>query len=133
MKMRTTNIRFLLAIIAVSAMGMASNVMAAPLTTSPAWSDSGQSYHACNAVNVSLVPQTVTIDLINSSGTVVSTATPTLAVGTSAEVALGSGGDFGGFASCRFTTAKNFTIRGNMTVFRWTGTFYDSLAVIEAH
>jgi hypothetical protein len=105
------------------------------LNTSPLWSDSGQSYHACDVANVSASPVLIVIDLINSSGGVLATSGASainLAVGDSVEIANFSA-TYTGFARCRFTSSAPGTVRANLTVFHWTGTYFDTLANAEAH
>ncbi len=99
------------------------------LNTSPLYADSGASYHACNAVNVTTSSVTVTITLLNSAGAVLQTAPFTIAAGTSVELA-GSG--YSGFARCRFAVSSSDYIRANISVFHWTGSYYETLAIDSA-
>jgi subtilase family serine protease len=105
------------------------------LNTSPLWADSGQSYHACDVVNVSDSPASVIVDLINSNGAVLVTtgASPiNLAVGNSVEIANFSA-TYSGFARCRFSAANApGAIRANLSIFHWNGTYWDTLASSEA-
>ena len=106
------------------------------LNTSPLWADSGQSYHACNVVNVSESPVAIIINLINSSGGVLATsgASPTvLAVGSSLEIA-NFAANYSGFARCSFAigNASVNPVRANLSLFHWTGTYYDTLANDDA-
>jgi len=99
------------------------------INTSPLWADSGQSYHACNAVNVTTSTVSVTITLLNGAGAVLQTSPFTIAPGTSVELA-GSG--YTGFARCRFSGSNPDWIRANLSVFHWTGTYYETLAIDSA-
>ena len=103
-----------------------------PLNTSPLYADNGISYHACNVVNVTQSTQNVKIDLLNGAGTVVATsgAAP-VAVGAGAVYEV-SGGGFSGFARCRFSNVNGDNVRANISVFRWTGTYYETLSTSEA-
>jgi hypothetical protein len=100
------------------------------LNTSPVWADSAQSYHSCNVVNVTTLAATVTVDLLNSGGVLVRTATVAIPAGDSIE--LSNGATYSGFARCRFTVADPAWIRANITVFHWTGTYYATLAIDDA-
>jgi subtilase family serine protease len=106
------------------------------LNTSPLWADSGQSYHACNVVNVSESPVAIIINLINSSGGVFATsgASPiALAVGSSLEIA-NFAVNYSGFARCSFAigNASGNPVRANLSVFHSTGAYYDTLANDDA-
>jgi len=105
------------------------------ITTAPLWADS-PSYHACNVANVSTTDlKSVTVDLINSGGTVLATQTlEPLAAGQSNEL---NPGGYSGFARCRFTVVGSTSkIRANITVFRNTsdgnGNYYDVLGIESA-
>lgn len=106
------------------------------LNTSPLWADSGQSYHACNVVNVLDFPVPIMINLINSSGGVLATsgASPTnLAVGSSLEIA-NFAANYTGFARCSFAlgNASRNPVRANLSVFHWTGSYYDTIVADDA-
>lgn len=100
------------------------------LNTSPLWADSGESYHACNAVNVTTSSVNVTITLLNSAGIVLQTSPFTVAAGTSVELANGT--TYSGFARCRFSVSNENYIRANVSVFHWTGSYYETLATDSA-
>jgi hypothetical protein len=122
----TKKSHFSLAALTVAAISTVPNVgMAATLATSPVWVDTG-SYHACNAVNVSSTTTSVKSELLNNNGTILKTYTWNLAPGNGAEL-IGNGDN--GFAWCRFTVSNSTSIRANVTVFRWLGSYYDSLAL----
>ena len=106
------------------------------LNTAPLWADSGQDYHACNVVNVSDSPVPIMINLINSTGGVLVTsgASPiNLAVGSSLEIA-NFAANYTGFARCSFAigNASGNPVRANLTVFHWTGSYYDTIAADDA-
>ena len=106
------------------------------LNTSPLWADSGQSYHACNIVNVSASPVAIMINLINSSGGVLATSGSSpisFAVGSSLEIA-NFGASYSGFARCSFaiSNASESPARANLFVFHWTGAYYDTIANDDA-
>jgi subtilase family serine protease len=105
------------------------------LNTSPLWADSGQSYHACDVVNISDSPVAIIIDLVNSSGAVLVTtgASPlNLAVGNSVEIA-NFAQNYSGYARCRFAaTNAPGTIRANLSVYHYTGAYYDTIAKDDA-
>ncbi len=88
------------------------------LNTSPLWADT-HSYHACNVVNVSTGPVNISIELIESSGSVLATSGSTpisLPAGTSTEISAGA--SYVGFARCRFTfNQAPGIIRANLTIF----------------
>lgn len=128
---------FSLVALAVAALGMASNAGAATVTilkTSPVWADSTQSYHACNLANVSAATlASVQVDLVASDGSVITTQTTPVTAGTTMETSLFGG--YSGFAWCRFTISgakMQNSVRANITVFHYTGTYYDSLAIQSA-
>lgn len=104
------------------------------LNTSALWADSGVSYHACNFTNVSNAAVSVKIYVIKSGGTVhTSTGATAVSVPARQTYELATAADLSDFAWCKFvTTAPASSVRANITVFRWTGTFYDSLATAEA-
>ncbi|BAP57533.1 hypothetical protein THII_3236 [Thioploca ingrica] len=125
--------RFSFAALAVAAITVAPNVEAAVIATSPVWADSGQSYHACNVVNISTATVSVTVELINSVGTVVTgPTTVSLLAGHSIELPGSSSSDPSGFEWCRFTASSVTSLRGNISVFRYMGSYYDTLAMSEA-
>ena len=104
------------------------------LNTSPLWADSG-SYHACNVVNVSTGSVNISIELIESGGTVLATSGSTpisLAAGTSTELSVAP--NYVGFARCRFTLNQApGIIRANLTVFHALGSgTYQTYATSEA-
>ena len=106
------------------------------LNTSPLWADSGQSYHACDVVNVSASPVPIIINLINSSGGVLVTsgASPVnLAVGNSLEIA-NFGANYSGFAHCSFAIGNGSgnPVRADLSVFHWTGAYYDTVTSDDA-
>lgn len=106
------------------------------LNTSPLWADSGQGYHACNIVNVSDSPVAIMINLINSSGGVLVTsgASPiNLAAGSSLEIA-NFAATYSGFARCSFAVgnASENPVRANLSIFHWTGAYYDTIAKDDA-
>lgn len=106
------------------------------LNTSPLWADSGQGYHACNIVNVSDSPVAIMINLINSSGGVLVTsgASPiNLAAGSSLEIA-NFAATCSGFARCSFAVgnASENPVRANLSIFHWTGAYYDTIAKDDA-
>ncbi len=100
------------------------------LNTSPLWADSA-SYHACNIVNVSTSTVSVSIELIDSGGGVINSATNVaIAAGTSYELLESSGN---GFARCRFTLQDNpAVIRANLTIFHPISGVYQTYATSEA-
>lgn len=104
------------------------------LNTSPLWADT-QSYHACNAVNVTTSSVSISIEVINSSGAVLATtgAAVSLAPGTSIE--LENSTTYTGFARCRFTLKSDApgTIRANLTIFHSLGSgVFQTYATSEA-
>ena len=103
------------------------------INTSMVWADSGTSYHACNVVNVTTSTQNINVDLISSSGTVLATTGATAyALAPGAFLETSAFGGYSGFARCRIKGANPANLRANITVFRYTGTYYESLAVSEA-
>jgi hypothetical protein len=100
------------------------------LNTSPLWADNAQSYHACNAVNVTVSNIAVTISLLSQAGVVLKTAPFTILPGQSVELANPT--TYSGFARCRFSNVNENFIRANISVFHWTGTYYDTLAIDSA-
>jgi len=97
--------------------------------TGPVWGENGSDYHACNVVNVSSVPITdVSIELYKSDGTVLTqSGIITLQPRISFELSLFGG--YTGFASCRiFSAVPSWQIRGNITVYHWNGTYYETVA-----
>jgi len=106
------------------------------LNTSPLWADSGQTYHACNVANVSASPVSIIISLVNSTGGVLVTsgASPiNLAVGNSLEIA-NYAENYSGFAHCRFeiSNGSGNPVRADLTIFHWTGAYYDTIASDDA-
>ena len=106
------------------------------LNTSPLWADSGQTYHACDVVNVSASPVSIMVNLVNSSGAVLVTsgASPiNLAVGNSLEIA-NFAKTYSGFAHCRFEigNASGNPVRADLTIFHWTGAYYETVASDDA-
>ena len=104
------------------------------LNTSPLWADT-KSYHACNVVNVSTSSQSISLEIIESDGSVLASSgsTPiTVLSGSSTEISAGAG--YVGFARCRVTTYYGpGTIRANLTVFHAnTDGTYQTYAVSEA-
>ena len=103
------------------------------LNTSPLWAD-GQSYHACNVVNVTTSSVNVLMELISSSGSVLATTTTAVAVpaGTSSELENTSA--YTGFARCRFTiNSAPGNIRANLTIFHSLGSsVFQTYATSEA-
>jgi hypothetical protein len=104
------------------------------LNTSPLWADAN-SYHACNVVNVSTSAQSISIEIIESGGSVLATSGSTpiaVPAGTSTEISAGTA--YVGFARCRVTMYNGTgTIRANLTVFHSnTDGSYQTYAVSEA-
>lgn len=120
-----------------AANAISGDVVAASLTTlntSPLWSDSGQSYHACNLVNITTSIIVAKIDLIDSSGNVLATsgtAKVTVNPGQSLETA-NFAVNYTGFARCRFAVPNPDYVRANLSVFHSVGAYFDTLAVSEA-
>lgn len=72
--------------------------------------------------------------MLNSSGVAIATsgaADITLAAGATYELAQST---YTGFAYCRFNlpSEAGITVRANITVFHYTGAFYETLALSEA-
>lgn len=109
---------------------LSQNANAMTLYTGPHWADSGASYHACNVVNVGLTAITdLQVVLHKFDGSVAATSgVITLNPGQTLEVVASP--SYGGFARCRFysPTAVGSQLRGNIAVFRWAGTYYETLA-----
>jgi hypothetical protein len=101
------------------------------LTTSPLYAESGQSYHACNIVNVSTGSIDYKAQILSSSGVVlVDSGLSSLNAGASVEVVSRN---YTGFAYCSIYVGNgNGTVRANLTVFHFAGSFFDSLAVSQA-
>ncbi|MBK8816630.1 MAG: hypothetical protein IPN42_14520 [Methylococcaceae bacterium] len=102
------------------------------MNSSPLYADSGQSYHACNVANITTAALKAKIDLISASGTVLATtgATPiSLIAGTSYELIGPS--TYTGFARCRVSTVDPENVRANLSVFHYTGTYFETLAFSE--
>lgn len=119
---------------------LGSNANAMTLHTGPAWAEggaffSGLTYHACNVANVSNTAITdLQVVLHRADGTVLKTSgVTTLGPGQVIEVESQATG-YQGFARCRIysPTATGSQLRGNITVFRWVGTYYESMATEHA-
>ncbi len=113
---------------------LSSNANATLLATGPVWADNGQTYQACNVVNVSNAAITdLQIDLYKSDGTILKTS-GVITLNPQHSVEISAFGGYTGFARCRIYSAlaQPWQIRGNVTTFRWTGTYYDSVAVEPA-
>lgn len=105
------------------------------INTSLLFADHPASYHACNVANVTTANLRVKIDLISATGTVLGTtgAIPvTLNAGLGYELLASSGSNYTGFARCRISLVDPANVRANLTVFHYTGSYYESLAVSEA-
>jgi hypothetical protein len=107
---------------------------ASELITSPVWADSGQSYHACNVANVTAASATLQVQMLSSTGAVIASSGAsfiTLAAGNVYELSQST---YSGFAYCRFNLGAEAkaSFRANMTVFHYTGAFYDTIAFSEA-
>ena len=104
------------------------------LNTSPLFADSGKSYHACNVANVTTSSVAIKVDILGPTGTtlVSSGATPfTLTAGNSYELANSA---YTGFARCRVSViaGSGGAVRANLSVFYYTGSYYQTLALSEA-
>ena len=92
------------------------------LNTAPLYADT-QSYHSCNVVNVTTSAVQISVEIIESSGTVLASSGSTplnLAAGTSYELDVAP--SYTGFARCRFTSNNPpGAIRANMTIFHSLG------------
>jgi len=102
------------------------------IDSSPLWADSGQTYHACNVVNVTAGNVSLKVEILDATGNVIGTSGATLVTLPPGTVQETAATGYTGFAHCRVTvngTPSN--IRANLTVFHWTGTYYDSLATAE--
>jgi hypothetical protein len=104
------------------------------LNTSPLWADT-KSYHACNVVNVSTSSQSISLEIIESDGSVLaSSGSSPITVPSGSSTEISAGAAYVGFARCRVTTYYGpGTIRANLTVFHPNadGT-YQTYAVSEA-
>jgi hypothetical protein len=111
---------------------------AVELSTSPVYADavSNGSYHACNVTNVSASSVTLKVLMAASNGVVIASsgaADITLDAGHSTELINHSA--YTGFAICRFELDNNEVknnVRANISVFHFTGAFYQTLALSEA-
>jgi hypothetical protein len=103
------------------------------LYTSPLYADSGQSYHACNVANVSTALIEVDIEIKNSAGLIIVNA-PTIFLNPGTSTELQTNETYSGFAYCRITLAgeAKSTVRANLAVLHYTGSFFDTLAISEA-
>ena len=129
----STKMHFSLAVLAAAAFIAAPNAARAVagdvglskvLNTSPVWADTGN-YHACNVVNVTTSNNVnVKIDLIDGAGNVLQNASQPIPAGTSVEVANGAA-NYTGFARCRVTVNNPDWIRANISVYHWTGSYFD--------
>jgi hypothetical protein len=120
-------------LLAMTALVLPVTAYAAELNTSPLWADNGQSYHACNVANVLTSSVALTISVINSSGVLIATSNNiTLAAGTSVEINTDE--HYTGFAYCHIDLPNEAgnTVRADLTVLHFTGSFYDTLATSQA-
>lgn len=140
--LRTRKNKLAASLFAMTALGLGSGAMNAVagdsvtqvLNTSPIYSDSGQSYPACNASNVAPFGLGIKIEMLDSVGNVLATTGATyITIAASGTYELSYSG-YTGFSRCRFTLAAMppTTIRANGTVFHFNATYYESLAISEA-
>lgn len=102
------------------------------VVSSPLWADPGPTYHACNVANVSAAPVYLKFDLVDRFGVVKTSngAYITVAPGAIYEFSA----SISGFAYCRIHLAGNVAnIRANLSVFRWAGTYYETVANTDLH
>ena len=122
-----------LAALALATISVASYAEAAALNTAPVWADSPASFHACNVANISTADlKSVKVELLKNNGAVLLTNTYSpLVAGASVETSPFGG--YSGFARCRFTVSGSASkIRANISVFHYTGSYYDTLAIDSA-
>jgi hypothetical protein len=123
-------------LLAMATLALPVSAHAVELSTSPVYADSGSSYHACNVANVSAVSVTLKVLMAAFNGVVIASsgaADITLDAGHSTELINHSA--YTGFAICRFELDNNEVknnVRANISVFHFTGVFYDTLALSEA-
>jgi hypothetical protein len=124
-------------LLAMAALALPVSAHAVEVSTSPVYADavSNGSYHACNVANVSASPVTLQVLMAASNGVVIASSGAvdiTLNAGTSYELTQTT---YTGFAICRFRlsgTEAKVSVRANISVFHFTGVFYDTLALSEA-
>jgi hypothetical protein len=119
---------------AMSALVLPVTAQAVELNTSPLYADSGQSYHACNVANVSTASVILGISILSSDGVWITGSSGNISLNAGASTEVTTNKTYTGFAYCRINlpSEAGSTVRANLTVFHYTGAFFDTLALSEA-
>jgi hypothetical protein len=114
--------------------GAAPPVTAVTLNTSSLFSDSGQSYPACNISNITGTPLNAKVVLLSSTPTVLyTTGTTPVAIPAGATIEYTAATGYTGFSRCRFVIYGDPAgVRANISIFHFTGTYYETLALDDA-
>jgi hypothetical protein len=126
-------------LLAMSALVLSASAYAAELYTSPEWADRGQSYHSCTVANVSIygvvTGVNLTVQMLSSSGVVIANSSNNFFLDAGQTYEL-SDTQYTGLAFCHVSLPQiqnaGSTIRANMSVFHYTGAYYETLALSEA-
>jgi hypothetical protein len=120
-------------LLATAALALPAAAHAVDLTTSPLYANGSESYHACNVANVSTTTANISIEIVSSSGTVI-VGPRNVPINPSNIAEVSTPENYTGFAYCLFNIGNEAkaNFRANLTVFHYTGSFYDSLALSEA-